>query len=203
MSTIFEASLRENSGQQGALSKLRAEGRVPGVVYGGTKAPQNVDVCVKVLTKALRDRSFRNHIHTLQLGEKDSQQVFVRAMDFHPVKDTPIHVDFMRVVKGARTVLSIPLVFTDEEACPGLKRGGLLNTVVHAIEVSAPADAIPDEFVISLKGKQLGEAIHVSDLNIPTDVKVLRLGTEATIANIVAPRGEKAETETTEDAGEA
>jgi large subunit ribosomal protein L25 len=189
MSAVLSASLREGIGVKGTVRGLRREGFIPAVVYGGAQDPQAVYVSTKSFDKEMDKKSFRSHIYTLEMDKGASQKVLIRDIAFHPVKDTVSHVDFLRVTEGTRITLTVPLEFTDEATCPGLKRGGILNAVFHHLEVSVPADAIPERFICSLKGKNLGEAVHLSDLDIPPSVRVLKLKPETTIANINAPSG--------------
>ncbi len=198
MSTALKVCVREHVGSKGFARALRREGFVPAIIYGGQEAPQAVSVCAKALDKKMDEPSFRNHVHVLDIDGKHSQKVLVRDITFHPVKDTPSHVDFFRLSQGAHIVLTVPLVFEGEDQCPGIKRGGILNIVHQALEVSVPAEAIPEKFVISLKDRALGDAIHLEDINIPSSVKVLRLQPKTTLANIVAPAAEKDESEAEE-----
>ena len=191
MSTVLSASIREGVGVKGTVRGLRRQGFIPAVVYGGTQAPEAIYLCTKSFDKEMGKKSFRNHVYTLEIADGPSPKVLIRDITFHPVKDTVSHIDFLRVTGGTRIVLTVPLVFTDEDTCPGLKRGGILNSVFHNLEVSVPADDIPERFVCSLKGKNVGDAIHLSDLDIPSSVKILKLKPETTLANIAAPSGDK------------
>lgn len=189
MSAVLNASFREGVGVKGVVRGLRRKGFIPAIIYGGKQDPQAVFVSTKSFDKEMDKKSFRSHIYTLEMDKSGAQKVLIRDIAFHPVKDTVSHVDFLRVTEGTRITLTVPLEFTDEASCPGLKRGGILNAVFHHLDVSVPADAVPERFVCSLKGKNMGEAIHLSDLDIPSSVKVLKLKPETTIANISAPSG--------------
>lgn len=210
MSTTFEATIRPNPGQKGEIRALRLDGQVPGVLYGAGKDPVSFALSMKVLRKAISEKGFLSGLHTLEIDKK-KEQVLVRDVQFHPVKDIPIHLDFMRVGKGTLVHVAIPLNFTNEDKAPGIKRGGILNTVVHAIDVMVKAQEIPEQIEFSLEGRDIGESVHLSDLTLPKGVEVMHLKDNQTLATIVAPSGltsEEAtsgteESETEEDASDA
>lgn len=188
---MLQASLRQ-LGTKGDVRKARLEGFVPGIIYGGKEAPQPINVVRKELEKKMHAATFASHVHDVQLEGKPVK-VLVRQVDMHPVKDIPTHIDFLRVVKGVRTTVSLPLMFKDEELSPGLKRGGVLNVVVKRLAVSVLAEEAPESLSVSLKGFLTGQSIHLSDINIPEGVKVLRMKPETTIATILAPSGLESE----------
>ena len=201
MSATLKVSLRQEVRRKGASRALRREGFVPGIVYGGEDAPQAVSICAKALGNTLQQIS-RNHVHTLDIEGQKPQKVLLRDVSLHPVKDTPSHVDFLRVTQGTQVIVTVPLVVKDEVLCPGLKRGGILNMVVQTLEVSVPADNIPEKFTLSLEGKNVGDAIHLSEIGIPAFVKVLRLKSTTTVATIVAPSSSEEPAESTEEGPE-
>jgi len=189
MSVVLKADVREKAGIKGHVRSLRQKGMVPGVVYGADKEPEPLAFCHKLLLKAISGFGFMSKPHTLEKEAGTPETVLVKDIQFHPVKDTIVHIDLWRLKKGSRVTIMVPISFVHQEESPGLKRGGILNTVVHALEVSTTADLIPESFTISLKDRQLNEAIHLSDLVIPEGVKVLKLKPESTLANIIPPSG--------------
>lgn len=203
MSVVLSVSLREKVGQKGALRSQRASGFVPGVVYGAKKDPVPISFSAKELKKAISQSSFQSHVHTLSFEDGAQEKVLLRDAFFHPVTDALHHIDFLRVEKGARVHVTLPISFKDEALCLGIKRGGILNVVVHALDVSALVEDIPEGFEISLKDKQVGDSIHLSDLNVASSIKVLKLKESATIATVAAPSGMVDEEGKTSDADDS
>lgn len=199
MSVILKARVRETS-TKSFIHKARKEGRVPGIVYGGTTAPQPISLAAKELAKHVAQRAFRSHVHELNIDGKQ-EKVLVKDIAFHPVNDTPEHVDFLRVSEDTRLILSLPLEFQDRETCPGLKMGGLLNIVVKKLVVSVSATSIPECIAVSLKDYQIGQSIHLKDIVIPESLRVLRMDPTATLATILAPGGENDDASDSHTAG--
>jgi large subunit ribosomal protein L25 len=198
------AEARDRAGK-GASRAIRREGRVPAVIYGNKQDPVQVHVEAKALTRLLQTGHFMNSIVEVDVAGR-TERTLPRDVQFHPVTDRPIHVDFLRIAKDAQITVAVPVRFTDEEDCPGVKRGGVLNIVRHEVEVTCPADAIPDDLVASLKGFDVGESIHISAFSLPANVKPT-IDRDFTVATIVAPSGLKAEeaeaAAATESEGEA
>jgi large subunit ribosomal protein L25 len=188
MSVVFKVETRTGNGPKSHVRTLRKEGRVPGVVYGGSTPSEAISLELAALMKEMRKPGFFNHIFELDLGGK-THQVLPRDVHFHPVTDAPLHVDFMRVSKDSRVTVSVPLQFINADKSPGLKRGGMLNVVVHAIEMSVPANAIPEKITIDLDGMQVGEAVHMDRLNFSADWRVIHAERDNTLATIAAPSG--------------
>lgn len=186
-SVVLKAQVRE-TGTKGRVRSARTAGWVPGIVYGGGRKPQAVSVVAKELDKELDNKTFYSHVHQLEI-DGATEKVLVREVTLHPVKDTPRHIDFMRVTAGTRVVLSLPLIYEDEDQCPGLKRGGVLNTVVTKLLISAEADNIPDSLHVSLKDYVIGQSIHLSDVTVPESARVLKMTPQTTLATILSPSG--------------
>jgi large subunit ribosomal protein L25 len=184
------AEARDRAGK-GAARQIRREGRVPAVVYGDKKEPAGIHVEAKALVKMLSTGHFMNSVVEIEIGGK-TERTLPRDVQFDPVTDRPIHVDFLRLSKNAKVTVAVPVRFTDEDSCPGIKRGGVLNIVRHEVEVTCPADAIPDDLVASLKGFDVGESIHISAFNLPANVKPT-IDRDFTVATLVAPSGLKSE----------
>ena len=184
------AEARDRAGK-GASRAIRREGRVPAVIYGDNKEPVQIHVEAKALVKLLSGGHFMNSIVEIELSGK-TERTLPRDVQFHPVSDRPIHADFLRLAKDARVTVEVPVRFIDEDDCAGLKRGGVLNIVRHQVEVTCPADAIPDDLVASLKGFDVGESVHISAFTLPAGVKPT-IERDFTVATIVAPSGLKSE----------
>ncbi|QDP20158.1 50S ribosomal protein L25/general stress protein Ctc [Sphingomonas xanthus] len=195
------AETRDRAGK-GASRALRREGRVPCVVYGDKKEPMSVHVEEKLLTKMLNTGHFMNSVVMVEVGGK-ANRTLPKAVDFHPVTSRPIHVDFLRI--GAHTMVNVnvPVRFDNEEASPGLKRGGVLNVVQHDIALLCDAAEIPDEIHIDLTGLEIGDAIHISQVTLPKGAKPAIDDRDFTVATVVAPSAMKSEEgDTSTEAGE-
>ncbi len=182
----FNATLRERAGKGGARA-ARREGLVPAVIYGDKKAPVTINLTQKEIVKALHSGSLFTHICDVKVGN-DQHKVLARDVQLHPVKDTPLHVDFLRVTDRTMIAVEVPVHFDNEDTCRGLKEGGVLNTVRRTIEVNCRANAIPEELVFDLLECQIGDSIKISDFNLPDGVEPTITDRDFTIATISAPR---------------
>ena len=188
------AEARERAGK-GASRQLRREGRVPAVIYGGKEEPTLIHVEEKELVKQLMTGHFMNSIVEIELGGK-KLRTLPKDVALHPVNDRPEHVDFLRLSKNAKVEVSVPVVFTNEEASPGLKKGGVLNVVRHELELVCEADKIPSEIEIDVTGKEVGDSIHISEVTLPEGSESAITDRDFTIATLVAPSAlKKSETE--------
>jgi large subunit ribosomal protein L25 len=181
----LSAEPRERAGK-GASRALRREGRVPAVIYGDNKEPEAIHVEEKALMKLLMTGSFTNSMVELTVGG-NTQTTLPKDVAFHPVSDRPIHVDFLRLKKGAKVDVEIPVRFINEEASPGLKRGGVLNIVRHELELVCDATMIPDHIDIDVTGLEVGASIHISAVKLPEGSVSAITDRDFTIATIVAP----------------
>ena len=195
------AETRDRAGK-GASRALRRDGRVPAVVYGDKKEPLSVHVEEKLLTKMLSTGHFMNSVVMVEVGGKPNRTL-PKAVDFHPVTSRPIHVDFLRIGEHSKVNVNIPVRFDNEEASPGLKRGGVLNVVQHEIELICDAAEIPDELHIDLTGIDIGDSIHISQVTLPKGAKAAIDDRDFTVATVVAPSAMKAEEEADGEGGEA
>ena len=196
--TELKATAREGTGKL-ANRALRAQKLVPGVVYGGDKAPANVALEYKLVRLHHQTGHFLSTVYMLDVDGK-KERVIPRDVQVDPVRDFPIHVDFLRVSRSSRIDVEVPVQFINEEASPGLKRGGVLNIVQHEIELSCPADAIPEKITIDLTGLDIGDSVHISAVPLPKGITPTisdRDFTIASIAGAAAARSEEAQTETT------
>jgi large subunit ribosomal protein L25 len=194
------AEARDRAGK-GASRALRREGRVPAVVYGEKKEPLPIHVEEKLLTKMLHTGHFMNSVVMIDYQGKP-QRTLPKAVDFHPVTSRPIHVDFLRIGEHTKVQVAVPVRFDNEEASPGLKRGGVLNVVAHELELVCDAASIPNEIHVALDGLDIGDAVHISNVNLPQGVSPANQDEDFTVATIVAPSAMKAEEEETAPAGE-
>lgn len=196
----LSAEPRERAGK-GASRALRREGRVPAVIYGDNQEPVTIHVEEKALYKLLMTGHFFNSIVELTVDGK-ATRTLPKDVAFDPVSDRPIHADFLRLNKNATVDVEVPVHFINEEASPGLKRGGVLNIVRHELELICEADKIPDEIQIDVTGYDVGDAIHISAVTLPEGSKSAITDRDFTIATIVAPSGLKSKEGDTTKEGE-
>jgi large subunit ribosomal protein L25 len=194
------AEARERAGK-GASRALRREGRVPAVIYGEKKEPLSVHVEEKLLTRMMSNGHFMNSVVMVEVGGKPNRTL-PKDVQFHPVTSRPIHVDFVRIGEHAQVNVNVPVRFVDEEASPGLKRGGVLNVVRHELELICDAAKIPGEITISLDGLEIGDAVHISSVTLPEGSRSAIDDRDFTVATVVAPSAMKAEDEEAPAAGE-
>jgi large subunit ribosomal protein L25 len=194
------AEARDRAGK-GASRALRREGRVPAVIYGEKKEPLSIHVEEKLLSKMLSTGHFMNSVVMIDFKGKP-QRTLPKAVDFHPVSSRPVHVDFLRIGEHTKVHVGVPMRFDNEDDSPGLTRGGVLNVVVHELEIVCDAASIPNEIHISLEGLDIGDSIHISQVNLPDGVEPANKDEDFTVATIVAPSAMKAEEEETAPAGE-
>ncbi|WP_296676264.1 50S ribosomal protein L25/general stress protein Ctc [Novosphingobium sp.] len=185
------AETRDRAGK-GASRALRREGRVPAVVYGGKEEPLSVHVEEKLLLKQLGTGHFMNSIVEVEVDGK-KLRTLPKDVAFHPVTDRPLHVDFLRLSKDAKVHVNVPVAFANEEASPGLKRGGVLNIVRHELELVCESDKIPDDIQIDVTGLDIGDSIHISYVKLPKGSESAITDRDFTIATIVAPSGLRSE----------
>lgn len=193
----LEAAARGRVGK-GAARQTRREGRVPAVIYGDKKEPEAISLDYNEVWKMYLRGQFMAKVFKLKV-DGNEHLVVSRDLQLDPVKDTPIHIDFLRIRSDGLIRVHIPVKFLNEGTCPGLKRGGVLNIVRHDIEVWCPYDKIPAAFEVDLASVQIGQSIHVSALTMPEGAKAVIQDRDFTIATI-AGRGPAggAEEETTE-----
>jgi large subunit ribosomal protein L25 len=191
----LKATAREGTGKL-ANRALRANKMVPGIVYGGEQEPANVALEYRVVWQHYQTGHFLSTVYMLDVDGK-KERVIPRDVQVDPVRDFPIHVDFLRVSRTSRIAVEVPVQFLNEDASPGLKRGGVLNVVRHTVELSCPADAIPERITVDLTGLEIGDSIHISAVTLPKGITPTitdRDFTVATIAGSASARSEEAET---------
>jgi large subunit ribosomal protein L25 len=183
--TSLAAEPREGVGK-GANRSLRRDGRVPGVVYGD-KAPQElISLEARALRRALHSPRFFSTLCHLEVNG-EAIRVLPREVQLHPVTDEPLHVDFVRVGRGATVAVTVRVVFANEDISRGLKRGGVLNVVRREVELLCPADAIPREITVDLKDADINDSLHISQVSLPEGVRPAIADRDFTIATISPP----------------
>jgi large subunit ribosomal protein L25 len=185
------AELRERAGK-GASRELRRNGRVPAVIYGGKEEPLAIHVEAKELARQLGSGHFMNSIVMVEVGGK-AVRVLPKDVALHPVTDRPLHVDFLRLSKDDKIQVAVPVVFVNEEDSPGLKKGGVLNVVRHELELVCESDKIPDDIQIDVTGLEVGDSIHISQVNLPAGSASAITDRDFTIVTVVAPSGMRSE----------
>ncbi|MDP1731644.1 MAG: 50S ribosomal protein L25/general stress protein Ctc [Devosia sp.] len=189
--TELKAQARTGVGK-GAARALRRQGLIPAVIYGDKKPPVPVTISYNEAMKRIYAGGFLSHVITLDVdGEK--HRVIPRDYQLDPVKDFPLHVDFLRIGAGSRLNVQVHVTFINEEQSPGIKRGGVLNIVHHTLDLNCPADAIPDHVTIDLTGLDVGDSIHIGAVQLPPGVQPHTHEADLTVATIVAPSGMRSE----------
>lgn len=187
---ILNVELRQGVGT-GASRAARREGLVPGVLYGGDQDPVGITVKANEFRKALYTGKLLGHLVTLKYGS-ETQPVIAKDVQMHPVTDEPIHFDLYRVDAHQEIKIAVPVHFRNHEEAPGLKRGGTLNIALHDLTISVPADQIPEELVVDLTGREIGDSIKVSDIQLPANASATIDG-ETVVASVTGALAEVAE----------
>ena len=165
---VLNVEVRDRTGTGGAREARRG-GFVPGVLYGGDKAPVAIAVKENEFRKALYTGKLLGHLVTLKYGD-ESQPVIAKDIQFHPVTDNPHHFDLMRVDEKGTVKINVPVHFKGQDVSPGMKKGGSLEVVRHEVELECPANAIPEELVVDISTREMGETIRMSDIQLPKGV---------------------------------
>ena len=183
--TIINGNLRNSTGKGSARAARRA-GRIPAIIFGDKKETISIDIEEREYKKIMNQSGIFNRLLDLSVNGK-SNLVLTRDIQFHPVSENPLHVDFLRIGKGSNINVSVPVSFVNEELSPGLKSGGVLNTVRFELELVCPADIIPEKIEIDLEGLVVGDSIKISSVNLPDGVSSAITDRDFTIATIAAP----------------
>ena len=187
----LSAETRDRAGK-GASRHLRNQGRVPAVVYGQKQEPLSIHIEEKALVRVLNTGHFMNSVVMIDAGG-EPVRTLPKDVQFHPVTDRPVHVDFLRISEHSQVTVAVPIRFVNEEESRGLKRGGVLNAVRHELELVCDAAEIPEEVVIDLAGLDIGDSLHLSHITLPEGTTSAITDRDFTIATVVAPSGVKAE----------
>ena len=169
---------------KGQLQKRRMEGWTPAIIYGDKKNPKEAYIKTKEFLMEVHKEGARSRIFTI-----DDEKVLIKSICFKPTKDIPLHIDFIRL--GQRVTILVPLRFINEDKCPGLKRGGVLNIIHHELKLSVSSHHIPQEISIDLENVLLGQTIHLNEISLPQDSKVLSVKQNESLISIVSPAGAK------------
>jgi len=181
----LNAEVRERAGK-GAARAIRRAGRVPAVIYGNKQEPVLISVDPVDLMKELQQPGFFSHVYEIALGG-ETYKVLARDLQTHPVNDLPTHVDFMRFSKKTRLAVNVYVEFVNEEECPGLKEGGVLNVVRHEVELRCSPDASPESLAADLSGLGIGDTLHISAVALPEGAELTITDRDFTVATIAAP----------------
>ena len=197
---IISASIR-NTNTKGQLTALRKDGNVPAIMYGGEEENKKILLSKKNVKLLIEKENFASDVIKLKLEDKE-YSVLPREITFDTVTDEPIHIDFLRIVTGSKINLNIPVTFINDEKCPGLKRGGVLNIVRRKVELRCPSENIPKELIVDLENLEIGASIKISSINLPENVSPTITDRDFVVATVAAPtvvkEPEKPATETEE-----
>ena len=179
------ASIRKTT-TKGELNSLRKNDQVPAIIYGGKEENQKISLPKKQVQFLIDQENFLSKIIGINI---DGNQINVlpREVNYDPISDNPIHIDFLRIVKGAKIIIEIPVKFINNEKSPGLKRGGVLNIVRRSVELKCPTETIPDELIVDLDGLEIGTSIKISSIKLPENVNPTIQGRDFVIATVAAP----------------
>ena len=183
--SLIQATIR-NTKTRGELNALRKSGDVPGIIYGGENANEKISLSKKEVKNLINKENFLSNVISIKLDEKE-QKVLPREITFDTISDEPTHIDFLRIVKGSKIILEIPVRFINNELSPGLKRGGVLNIVRRKVELKCPTENIPTELVVDLEGLEIGTSIKISSIKLPENVTPTIQGRDFVIATVAAP----------------
>jgi len=187
---------------KGAARATRREGSVPAVIYGDKKTPEPIALNFNDLLRLIRHGQFMSSVFDIKL-DGQSIRALPRDIQFHPVKDTPLHVDFQRVGGDGRIRVSVPIELINEDKSPGMRRGGVLNIVRHDVEIFCPAEQIPDSIQIDLDGADIGTSIHISSVKLPDAVEPTITDRDFTIVTLAGSAAAKSDADGEEDEADA
>jgi large subunit ribosomal protein L25 len=201
--TINMSATKRDRAGKGSARAARRSGLIPAVIYGGKTAPETININDNAFRKLMSQPGIMSNVISLDV-EGNKTNVLPRDIQFHPVTDYPLHVDFLRITATSTVTVLIPVIFTNEDASPGLKGGGVLNVVRHEIEMVCSATSIPESLTVDLSGTEIGDSLHISAVTLPENSQLTITDRDFTIATIAAPtvEVEVEETESTEAAGE-
>jgi len=181
----LEVTIR-NTKTKGEINSLRINGSIPAIVYGGAEANQKISLSTKKIKLLIQKENFLSNIISINIDGK-TENVLPREVMYNVITDEPIHVDLLRIIKGAKIILEIPVKFINHEKSPGLKRGGVLNIVRRKVELKCPTEKIPTELVVDLENVDIGESFKISSIKLPEDVTPTIQGRDFVVATLAAP----------------
>ena len=182
---LIDATLRDTK-TKSDIKNLRLKGMIPAIVYGGEEKNQKIYLNKKKINTLISLDGFLSNVMNLKINGKQ-EKVLPREIAFNPISDEPIHIDFLRIVKGSTLVLEVPVKFINNEKSPGLKKGGVLNIVRRKIELRCPAENIPNDLIVDLDNTEIGTSIKISSIKLPENVSPTIQGRDFVVATIAAP----------------
>jgi large subunit ribosomal protein L25 len=182
----IEAEARGRAGK-GAARATRREGHVPAVIYGAKREATLIALDPRDVMKELHKAGWQSHLYEVAVKGGDTERCLMRDVQFHPVTDRPLHVDFQRLAPGSRIRVKVPVAFLHEDTCPGIKAGGVLNVVRREIEVLADPDSVPEKFELDLAEAQIGAGLRWSAVKDQFGTKPVITGRDFMVASIAAP----------------
>ena len=194
-------AIKRESTSSGATNKLRSSGFIPAILYGGKDPNQKISIEKKTIRDIINSDNFLSKVLELDIDGK-KEKVLPRDVAYHVVSEEPIHIDFMRVVSGKKIILEIPVKFINHPDSPGLKKGGVLNIVRRAVELRCPAENIPSNITIDLKGSEIGTSLKISSVKLPENVIPTITDRDFVIATVAAPTVIKEPEKPTEETAE-
>ena len=198
--TTLDVNIRADTGKNGA-KKVIAAGKIPSVIYGLGEQPLNISIDKISVQKEINSGGFLTRIFSLNIDGKKNLAI-PRDVQFDPLSDQPIHIDFLRLAEDSKITLDIPTRFINEELSPGLKRGGVLNVNRRTVQLSCPANNIPEEIIFDLEGLEIGDTIRISGANLSEGVTPTITDRDFTVASVAAPTVVKEPETTTEETTE-
>ena len=182
---VLKATKRTSS-TKGQINKLRSEGFIPAVLYGGSKNNLNISLKKIELQSIIGTETFMSKVFDLDI-DGSSEKVLPRDIAYDPVSDEPIHIDFVRIEKGSKIILQIPVKFINSDKSPGLKKGGVLNIVRRKVELRCPTENIPNEIIVDLDGTEINSSLKISSVKLPQGVNPTITDRDFVIGTVVAP----------------
>ena len=179
-------AIKREKNSSGANNKLRSEGLIPAILYGGKDSNQNISIQKKEIKNLINSDTFLSKVLELDIDGK-KEKVIPRDIAFNVVSEEPIHIDFMRIVAGKKIILEIPVKFINHPDSPGLKRGGVLNIVRRKVELKCPAENIPNEIIVDLTGTDIGTSIKISSVKLESNVVATITDRDFVIATVASP----------------
>ena len=179
-------AIKREKMSSGSNNKVRTEGFIPAILYGGKDPNQNISISKKEISNIINSDTFLSKVLEIEIDGK-KEKVIPRDVAFHVVSEEPIHIDFMRIVSGKKIILEIPVKFINHPDSPGLKRGGVLNIVRRKVELKCPAETIPNEIIVDLAGTDIGTSIKISSVSLPENVVPTITDRDFVVATVAAP----------------
>jgi large subunit ribosomal protein L25 len=182
---ILKATKRTST-TTGQVNKIRSDGFIPAVLYGGKKSNLNISLKKLQLKDIIKTETFMSKVFDLDI-DGSAEKALAREVAFDPVSDEPIHIDFIRIVKGSKLILEIPVKFINSDMSPGLKKGGVLNVVRRKVELKCPTENIPNEIIVDLNNIEINTSLKISSVKLPENVTPTITDRDFVIGTVVAP----------------